>query len=207
MGYTTDFTGCFTLDKPLTEAQAAYLHRFSGSRRMRRDPSIAAKFHDPLRAAVGLPIGEEGGYFVGTEEGDKEPYLPGDQRHVTAERYAKVSGMPLDAAAGWAKEENAGPNWAGQRRDASVIDGNEPPAGQPGLWCQWVPSDSRASIEWNGGEKFYDYVEWLEYLIAHFLQPWGYTLNGEVEWQGEDSADFGKIVVTNNAVQTKKWRR
>jgi len=25
-------------------------------------------------------------------------------------------------------------------------------------------------------------VEWLEYLISHFIEPWGYTLNGSVTW-------------------------
>ncbi len=51
-----------------------------------------------------------------------------------------------------------------------------------GYYCQWRPSDDGMGIEWDGVEKFYNYVEWLEYLIAHFLRPWGYTLSGSVEW-------------------------
>lgn len=91
----------------------------------------------------------------------------------------------------------------GQANDASVIDGNAAPSGQPGLWCQWVPTQDNNGIEWDGGEKFYDYVEWLSYIIEHFLMPWGYVLNGEVEWFGEDHSDRGKIVVANNVVSTK----
>ena len=34
MGYTTEFKGSFTLTPALTEAQVAYLHAFSGSRRV-----------------------------------------------------------------------------------------------------------------------------------------------------------------------------
>src|SRR5574337_684850 len=43
----------------------------------------------------------------------------------------------------------------GQERDATVIDGNRPPSTQPGLWCQWRPTDDGTAIEWDGGEKFY----------------------------------------------------
>ena len=27
----------------------------------------------------------------------------------------------------------------------------------PGIWCQWVPTDDGKGIEWDGGEKFYNY--------------------------------------------------
>lgn len=46
-----------------------------------------------------------------------------------------------------------------------------------------------------------NYVEWLEYLIQHFIAPWGYKLNGAVVWHGEDSDDIGRIVVTDNVVR------
>ena len=91
-----------------------------------------------------------------------------------------------------------GEGMAGQGRDASILDYNRPPTGQPGLWCQWIPSEDGTAIEWDGGEKFYDYVEWLEYLIEHFLAPWGYVLNGRVDWEGEDR---GAIFVKNNIVK------
>ena len=98
--------------------------------------------------------------------------------------------------------------------------------GQPSLWCQWVPisdsfephrmmdgPDQEADAPayypyfgWDGGEKFYNYVEWLEYIVSRFLKPWGYALNGEVTWQGEERADIGKIVVENNQISTKAGR-
>lgn len=93
--------------------------------------------------------------------------------------------------------------FAGQEHDDSIIDYNTPPSTQPGLWCQWIPTEDGTAIVWDGGEKFYEYVEWLEYLINNFLAPWGYVLNGEVEWFGEDANDRGKIVVSNNVVKTK----
>jgi len=83
-----------------------------------------------------------------------------------------------------------------------VVDHNVPPTGQPGLWCQWVPSDDDQGIEWDGGEKFYNYTEWLKYLVKRFLAPWGYVLSGSVAWDGEDHSDRGTLVVRNNVVST-----
>ncbi|MCL1471103.1 hypothetical protein [Argonema antarcticum] len=84
--------------------------------------------------------------------------------------------------------------------EISIVDYNRPPAGQPGLWCHWIPNSDGSGIQWDGGEKFYHYIEWLQYLIDRFLQPWGYLLNGKVHWQGEDSHDYGHIHVENNKI-------
>lgn len=77
---------------------------------------------------------------------------------------------------------------------------------QPGLWCHWIISEDGTKLKWNEAEKFYYYIEWLKYLINHFFEPWGIKLNGEIEWQGEDPDDFGKIIVTDNIVNTKIGR-
>ena len=167
MGYTTEFTGHFTITPPLSAAQAAYINAFSNTRRMQRDEAITAARLDAIRAAVGLPVGTEGGYFVGA------PGLAG-------------------------QEDECGTK---ALRPIGVMDFNRPPSGQPGLWCQWVVSDDGATLEWDGGEKFYHYVEWLEYLIKHFIAPWGSVVAGEVTWQGEDSNDRGVIHARGNAVQ------
>ena len=83
---------------------------------------------------------------------------------------------------------------------ADVVDCNQPPQGQPGLWCQWIPTNTLDGLEWDEGEKFYHYVEWLEYLIEHFLTPWGLSISGEVSFQGEDPTDCGVIKVVHNKV-------
>jgi len=96
-----------------------------------------------------------------------------------------------------------GTGWAGQDSDKNVINYNRPPSTQPGLWCQWIPTDDGSELVWNGGEKFYNYVEWLDYLIDKILAPRGYTLNGECQWFGEERDDVGVIIVKNNVVTTK----
>jgi hypothetical protein len=196
MGYTTDFEGSLKLSKELTPEQKVYINTFSGTRRMKRDVNklmelYGGKFGYPQTESNLLPIsekiyGKDGEFFV-KDDGDM-----------------------------------------GQRGDASVIDHNTPPGQlgynestlsfeqrwsenqrrekegecQPSLWCQWVINDEN-ELEWDGGVKFYSYVEWLKYLIKNFFQPWGVLLNGEIEWTGEDSSDMGKIVVVNNEVTTK----
>lgn len=91
-------------------------------------------------------------------------------------------------------------------------DGNQPLKGQPGIWCQWVPTDDGKAIEWDGGEKFYASEAWMTYLIDHFLKPGAiaaaqlpflqanHTLNGVIKAQGEEMNDRWKLVVTDNVV-------
>ncbi len=112
----------------------------------------------------------------------------------------KALNMPIGDDAGYFV---GGSGLCGQDRDASVVDFNKPPIGQPGLWCQWEVTDNGLFLQWNGTEKFYEYVEWLRYLIDHFFVPWGCVLNGEIGWQGEDENDMGVIKVADNIVATR----
>ena len=95
----------------------------------------------------------------------------------------------------------------GQERDETIVDYNEPPSTQPSLWLGWIVNEDRVTIEHDGGEKFYGYIEWIKYLIDKILKPNDYVVNGEVLWEGEDGgADVGKIVVTNNEVKAYRGR-
>ena len=92
----------------------------------------------------------------------------------------------------------------GQEKDDSILEYNSPPDTQPGLWCQWTPSEDGTAIVWDEGEKFYDYEKWIEYIIQNFLKLWGYTLNGEVKWEGEGSGDMGKMSIVDNVLTVKR---
>ena len=159
MGYHTDFTGEINISPPLSDEQITYINTFSSTRRMARNESILASMPDPVRDAVGLPVGQQGEFYVGSTSD------------------------------------------FGQTRDKSIIDFNLSPKSQPGLWCDWEVSDDGKYLEWNGSEKFYGYVEWLEYMNKNFFTPWKKDLNGEIKWEGEDSSDKGVIVVENNNVK------
>lgn len=93
-------------------------------------------------------------------------------------------------------------NYGQDYDDKSIIDYNGFNCSvHPGLWCQWVIDGDE--LVWDGGEKFYNYVEWLYYLIDNFFDPLGYKLNGDIVWQGEDTDDCGVIHVENNSVEIK----
>lgn len=68
MGYSYEFSGHFRVEPRLTDAQVAYLRAFADTRRMTRREALLADVPDPLREAVGLPLGPEGAYFVGTPD-------------------------------------------------------------------------------------------------------------------------------------------
>ena len=84
--------------------------------------------------------------------------------------------------------------------ETDVIDYNKPPSTQPSLWCNWVPTEDGTGIQWNGSEKFYNYTEWLVYLINKILAPNGYILNGKVDYEGEERSDSGTIEIKDNHV-------
>ena len=117
-----------------------------------------------------------------------------------------------------------GSGFHGQGADDDVVDYNLPPEGQPGLWCPWTPSEDGTAITWDEGEKPYDIVEWMEYLIDTFLAPDAevkriraagdpdgllagvpefadHVLNGQIDAQGEDPDDRWRLVVTDNVVK------
>lgn len=71
-------------------------------------------------------------------------------------------------------------------------------AGFPGFWCRWITDGD--NLYWDGSEKFYDYTEWLDYLIKNFFKPWGVVLSGKVHWSGEEPTDVGVIEIVDNVV-------
>jgi len=82
---------------------------------------------------------------------------------------------------------------------STIVDSNTPPRSQPGLWCHWIPTEDRAHLEWDGGEKFYYGANWLVYLIDRILKPRGYVMSGNVDWEGEDG-ETGTIAILANVV-------
>jgi hypothetical protein len=157
MSYNIKLLGRFGFSRQLTEAEYEYLNAFARSARVARDESRASALPDPLRFAVGLPIGPQGGHYVG--------------------------GASIE-------------NWTS---DGSVVNANAPPRDQPNLRCQWIPTQDRNGIEWDRGPAFYEWVEWLEYLVAHFFVPWGIKVNGTVKMVGENEEE-GNLYVVDNKV-------
>jgi len=181
MGYTTDFNGGLRITPGIKQEQINYINLLSSTRRMKRDVNklmeiYEGKYGNPF-ATEKTPeaiYGVDGEYFV-----HEEPYNYG-KHHESIINYNCPPGQA---------------NFEGENKN-----------GQPGLWCQWEIVDNGADgcyLQWDGGEKFYNYVEWLKYLIKTFFKPWGVVLNGEIYWNGEDREDLGCIVVKDNKVKTR----
>lgn len=199
MGYSTELVGTLTLSKSLTEQQMDYLEKFWQSRHMKRDVKILCELDKGKNGYPGMTLetntpeevyGVDGEYYVGMDNECGESIID----------HNAPPGM-------WDKELGI--------FDRLRINNERIKEGscQPGLWCQWVVDTEatmkdgvlvetgRTYLEWDGGQKFYNYVEWLKYLIKHFFSRWGVMLNGSIEWQGEESSDKGIIVVEDNVVK------
>ena len=352
MGIGTSYKGAFVLDKPLQPVQCWYLQRFNESGHIARIEERVERIPDPLRVAVGLPVGPDGAYFVGETDHlmyDSHPLLkaskpprgqpwghcvwvpsgngkrivhdgtekyfsdwewlyyliehflrpwsyslsgqvqweyfePGQRGTLTIEnnkiqgfdgtqfeRYlaamqrvhttntdnppshrarmtyegAFVLDQPLEPKhqqylqrfsenrrVTWVEEQvervvdslrvavglPIGPDGAyfvgkasvGRVSD-SLMDGterfikeyNRPAHGQPGLWCDWKPSEDGKRVVHNGAQKTLYSKEWLYYLIEHFLRPWGYSLSGQVRWERFEfeQEQRGTIAIGDNAIQ------
>ena len=171
MSYTVRIDGQLSVVPPLAAAHRTYLDAFAQTRRVRRDAAFTAARTDDRRTAVGLPVGDEGGYFV--------------------------------AAGGMLGQEGGGPMFDPGGPAASavgILDFNAPPARQPHLWCCWQPTTDGGALAVPESGSHYDVLGWLRYLIAHFLAPWGYRLNGDAVYRGADTSDTGRIMVRDNAV-------
>lgn len=74
------------------------------------------------------------------------------------------------------------------------------PPGAPSAYLQWEITKDRLHLEWDGGEKFYDYVEWLQWLIDNKFKPAGLTLSGAVKYSGEETEDCGTLEIVDGQV-------
>lgn len=171
MGYTTDFNGAFEITGVMSREFVEFINRFSRTRRMKRSSEKIKEI---------FPNWKE--FCFNGELG------------VEGEYFARQS------------------DCFGQERDVSILEYNEPAKTQPGLWCQWIISTNEdirddeiqeftGKLEWDGGEKFYEYDKWLAYLIKNFFIPMGFELNGAVRCVGEDSDDATYIVVSHNQIE------
>lgn len=74
------------------------------------------------------------------------------------------------------KDEYSYPPWIynrGAKTDPAYLGGVCP--GMPHHLCDWRPSDDGTELE-AAADKFYGYIKWLQYILDHFLVPWGYVL-------------------------------
>jgi hypothetical protein len=219
MGYTTEFKGEFACRRREGEHVEAFLKAIEEGDRAALSPladwlidqgdprgeqvaKLARKTPAnlrPLWALFGLT--EAHAAYLHAFSASRRMRRDVNKAALIPDPIREAAGLPLGIEACYLVSGSHG--LPGPGTDDSILDYNRPPQGQPGLWCKWEPSEDRTAIIWNGAEKFYDYLEWPSYLIEHFLEPWGYVLNGQMTWQGEDPDDVGTIVVTDNFIDAE----
>jgi hypothetical protein len=201
MGYQTWFVGDFTFDPPLNESQRVWLEAFNDMRHVSWNYS-ALEQNDLGRAAGFREVGPCGVFYVdppsarpvlvsvaGTESPFVEVY-DAEIRRELIENDNIPTGQPI-------------------YKGEILVDKGCSLLAKPGLWCQWRPTPDGQRLEWDGGEKFYHYVEWLEWLVQWVFAPvFRVTITGRVAWDGEQSEDFGYIVARENVITTAypDWR-
>ncbi len=70
-----------------------------------------------------------------------------------------------------------------------------------GFHCQWelIAGEGRTRINWDGGEKFYDYAYWLQYLVNVIRSEVpDVKVTGHIRWRGEDFDDIGTLYLDDN---------
>ena len=105
------------------------------------------------------------------------------------------AGLPLGVDAGYFVGGTTASEWNSPPPDWLV-----PPAGQPENWCSVALSADSMGLEIAKQVSTKYVMEWLVYIIDHFLEPWGYIANGQMKWWGSSMGDTGIIVVNNNKV-------
>jgi len=69
-------------------------------------------------------------------------------------------------------------------------------------YCQWeliIDTNNKYDLCWDQGEKFYDYVEWLQlFLKDPFFSQ--FETSGLVYFSGEEVLDTGAIKIENKTV-------
>ena len=203
MRYKMATKGSLDLEPKLTAMQTEYLNRFHEMTHFTLDPRRLRGVPDPAREAVGLPIGRRGAYFVGD--------IPRDPDHDVIFAHTPPGQEVLEyrhgfqTAQGWVECQNDSPHPGdhGCTTYTETVWNSDPEVEQPSSLCRWTPSDDGTRLEWDGEDAVVFQVEWLMYLIKHFLTPWGVTVNGELTWCGENPDDTGKIIVVDSQVSVQ----
>lgn len=184
MGYTTDFYGTFSISGNITYKLVKYIDAFSAMRHCAIDPDFF-KSHFPDWKEYGFNgnIGKHGEYIAIPSENiyDLQAKYPD---YVETNRYN--IGIPFGYWCHW-----------------NFLDNSENPLFDDGIELVDVDEligKKQLRFGWDGSEKFYDYEDWLRFMIFHFFIPSGVFLNGATLAVGEGDGDAKYIIIKNNEV-------
>ena len=191
MGYKTQFRGAIKFNKRITPLHKAVINQFGSIRHDKRKIELLPE--DPLLKLAGIELGKDGKFFCGTslkkffsenkliEIRDlkylKRYYLeigatilhlrnekyPNIDKNIFHKIIKKVLTIDEEFIERHFNLNNAVDTF---HRESIVIGRNFDEV--PGIWCDWCIEDE--VLIWNGSEKFYNYTDWLKFLIKHFFK-------------------------------------
>ena len=180
MGYNTDFTGAIRITPKITEPLAEKLEQWLVLRHMRRDVAALEQLYATDEERNTHTLFGDGNFGC-----QGEFYLP-DQTKEFSTGYFEQEPYP-----------------EGLTNNMSM---NYPPANCPDLYCKLALVHSKddvcSYIGWDGAESTYDIPEWLR-LLASYLVPLGYHLDGTLFANGESGNDFYYIRVNDEDVRVE----
>lgn len=207
MGYTTDFWGEIKIEPPLNEQEISFLNNFGGTRRMAR---------------------RKGAYFckdtANFGQNDAEDVIDHNGTGCITHEY--IPNPDYDPSIRYGQPGYQTPNIRRELAEPLCPPEWDTPAVQPGLWCQWVPTDDGSALVWNETEKFYNSADWMVFIIDNFLKPgafattpkgqelvalagderfaaftFDHVCSGVIDAQGEENDDTWRLVVIDNVVR------
>ena len=182
MGTHTDFTGAIRITPCVAEPLATKLQEFMDIRHMLRNVELLYKlFPDPEdRKELSLfgdgDFGEEGAFF-----------------------------LPRETKDFFARPSESGPYPEAIDEQNGL---NMPPEPCPSLYCDLnLLHDKQRNcsyLGWNEAEKSYYITDWIE-LIASWLAPRGYHLDGKMFAVVEGGMSFYSITVQDSEVTSEEF--
>ena len=178
MGYNTDFSGAIRITPRIAEPLAEKLEQWLELRHMRRDVAALEKLYatEEDRKAHTLfsdgNFGQEGEFYLPDETKDFDP------NYFQKEPYPE--GLADNLAMSFQPK-----NCPSLYSDLALVHDTD---------------NSCSYIGWTGEEKSYEIPAWLK-LLASYLVPRGYHLDGTIFANGESGNDFYYIRVNDEDVR------
>lgn len=178
MGYTTDFSGAIRITPRIAEPLAEKLEQWLELRHMRRDVTALEPLYATEEERKAHTLFGDGNFGL-----QGEFYLPDETKDFGTIFFQKEP-YPEGLA------DNLAMSY--------------PPKNCPSLYSDLALVHSQNAdcsyIGWTGAEKAYEIPKWLK-LLASYLVPRGYHLDGTLFANGESGNDFYYIRVNDEDVQ------
>jgi hypothetical protein len=196
------------LSRPLTKDQVAYINAFCGTRRVARHKREVNDLPDPLRAAVGLPVGELGDFYVADEiAGVIDGTTPPGHRV-----YRRDFMHRLFDAEGWETRkacEEETPHSAHGCEYVTIYvihKGYESDFPeffmriQPSVSCHWQPSEDGTTLMWTEQNPRDDRQAWAEWIEYNLLSRWGIHVLDRSRGLARDSSNRPEESLTDASI-------